>query len=225
MADSWMMRRMLIIVSNKLEHFPQLVRRREYSTRHDGRYYVYTRYRDEISEDSQYRCVYCDCHIDDVGGLDMMQLDHFKPKSIFPDLMNDPNNLVLSCSRCNLLKHDDWIEPSELNDQVGYFDPFSCNRKDYYSIHEDGEIHHNNASAYYLIEKLALNRRFLKLNRIKRNAIVEAFESADMLRGYLKDKISNSNDAEFVEILSNVLHAFDNIMSRFEVAYDLNTDS
>lgn len=53
-------------------------------------------------------------------------IDHFVPKSIDGDRVNDYYNLVLACPKCNLAKSDKW--PTEdaqrpNNGTVGFVDP------------------------------------------------------------------------------------------------------
>ncbi|WP_224394467.1 hypothetical protein, partial [Klebsiella michiganensis] len=65
-----------------------------------------------ISKDCQFRCVYCDAHVDECGG-EHFSLDHFRPMDVFLDKFNGvlkvhPFNLHLSCQKCNVLKTNDW---------------------------------------------------------------------------------------------------------------------
>ena len=60
--------------------YEALRRRDQYEIRPaDGRFYDYAHYRTAIAEDCKYRCVYCDCHEDCVGGRETMEIDHFRP--------------------------------------------------------------------------------------------------------------------------------------------------
>jgi hypothetical protein len=65
--------------------FPSLTRRSQYSTTSQGSYHrEYKKYRKEIQRDCLNRCVYCDGIEDEIGGEDVMQLDHFRPQQKFP---------------------------------------------------------------------------------------------------------------------------------------------
>ena len=58
--------------------YPEKKRRTAYSRTKKGKYYSnYSYYRQEIREDSLFRCVYCDIHEFENGGEDHMNLDHF----------------------------------------------------------------------------------------------------------------------------------------------------
>lgn len=57
------------------------------------------------------KCCYCECKVG--AGEREMHVDHFKPKSIYPDLVVKWENLLPSCPHCNKEKssHDTGAEP------------------------------------------------------------------------------------------------------------------
>ena len=76
-----------------------------------------------------------------------------------------------ACVRCNSLKSDKWPSksPTEPHDgTVGFIDPFSDDRRRYFKVADDGELLPLRPPALYLIRVLALNRRHLKLLRLRR---------------------------------------------------------
>lgn len=64
-----------------------------------------------LLEMSDNKCCYCECKIG--KGEREMHVEHFKPKSIYPDLVVEWNNLLPSCPHCNKQKssHDTGKEP------------------------------------------------------------------------------------------------------------------
>lgn len=60
---------------------------------------------------SNAKCCYCECKVG--AGEREMHVDHFKPKSIYPDLVVKWENLLPSCPHCNKEKssHDTGAEP------------------------------------------------------------------------------------------------------------------
>lgn len=150
-------------------NFPILTRR---STYNGGT--KYTDYREEIREDCQCRCAYCNTHEFGMGGPEAMQLDHFEPHSRFPLRKHDPLNLLWSCNRCNLLKRDDW-HPADATGQqkFGYIDPFTTDRNNYFRVEANGELIAINDPAAYMIQRLRLNRDFLIYIRRSRHLIEE----------------------------------------------------
>ena len=166
--------------------FPKLSRRDQYRLTRNNKYYqAYSAYRQEIREDCLGRCVYCDCHENHLGGQESMNLDHFRPKGLleFKYLINDPNNLLWCCSRCNGLKSDRWpavgTDLTFLNDE-GFIDPFTENRLDYFSIQEDGSLLPLKPPAQYMIELLGLNLfpRKLREMRLQSHRLVKKIDEA-----------------------------------------------
>lgn len=77
-----------------------------------------------LEQDFYFLCGYCGKD----GKLmhERFHIDHFVPKSLDEDRVNDYYNLVLACPKCNLAKSDKW--PTEdvkrsNNGTVGFVDP------------------------------------------------------------------------------------------------------
>ncbi len=138
-----------------MDFYPDLLRRDTYSTKTSGEFYSYSSYRDNIHEDCQNRCVYCDITIDEHGG-EGFHLDHFRPQSTNSELINNPNNLVSSCPKCNYFKSDHWPESYP---NVSFLDPFEIGRVNRFVFNEDGSISPApDNQAIYQIKLLNLNR-------------------------------------------------------------------
>lgn len=58
-------------------------------------------------------CYYCEQR---VGKTDYPEIEHFKPKSIFPSLCFDWRNLHLSCTKCNKKKGIKWNSKNPMID-------------------------------------------------------------------------------------------------------------
>lgn len=155
--------------------YPPLKRRDQYEVdAEDGGFLVYKHYRSAIAEDCKHRCVYCDIHQNSFGGLEAMEMDHFRPwnkkfgdteEKKFEHLVNHPENLVHSCGICNGFKWAHW--PTEDPDvaydhEKGWIDPFKEIRSDFLHVQDDGAITDLKSPAKYQIKKLRLNRPFLK---------------------------------------------------------------
>ena len=141
--------------------FPSLARRDQYVTKPNGDYYAdYHHYEQEITEDCQQRCVYCDITMMENGG-EGMQLDHFRPQKHFIDLGSDPLNLVLSCAGCNRLKSAHWPmgKTNGSHDGVsGFVDPFAEDRTLVFEVSKTGAVTAIKGPGHYMIELLHLNR-------------------------------------------------------------------
>jgi len=143
--------------------YPKLTRRENYKTKKNGEWYSSNRYyRKEILVDCQYRCVYCDITKSEIGGDDFLQLDHFRPQSLFPELGNNPTNLVAACPVCNRNKSNHWPVGKDVKEsysgQVGFIDPFEEESTSYFHITAKGFIEPLKPPAEYIIKILRLNR-------------------------------------------------------------------
>jgi uncharacterized protein (TIGR02646 family) len=66
--------------------------------------------KDALSKSSNGKCAFCECHPAEGGYI---QVEHYKPKSIYPDSTFEWINLLPCCAQCNGAKfdHDTEIEP------------------------------------------------------------------------------------------------------------------
>jgi len=191
--------------------FPTLTRRSIYAQKTVGGYYQYGHYRMEIREDCQNRCVYCDIHENECGGVDSMHLDHFRPQVHFESLANDPNNLVWTCPGCNRLKSDHWpalgTRETYLGDE-GFIDPFLVMRLDFFNVNEAGELHPIKPPAKYQLELLQLNRHSRKQIRLLRQTRLKLIErlraKAEIIERRVHDEPSISLEGK--QELLNVAH-------------------
>ncbi|EPK6146003.1 TPA: HNH endonuclease [Klebsiella variicola] len=167
--------------------YPKLTRRKNYSIKKGGGYYRYSYYKDEILTDCQKRCVYCDLLLEE-HAYEGMHLDHFRPQVYFKTITNDPNNLVISCPKCNILKSNHWpcdkllaSTPSH-NGKVGFVDPFMESFSDYFLVGDDGVLEPLKDPAAYMLTVFDLNRQARVLSRKKRiqlNIMLNLFKKLD----------------------------------------------
>jgi hypothetical protein len=141
--------------------FPKIVRCEKYTVKECGSYHGYAYYKDQIHIDCQYRCVYCDIKLDECGH-EGFALDHFRPQEKFPDLKNDPKNLVVACSKCNRSKSSHWPVDKKLEvtylGEMGFIDPFEHDRLDFFCVEVSGVLVPKRSPSKYLIKLLGLNR-------------------------------------------------------------------
>lgn len=87
---------------------------------------VYSAYKQDLRQDFSRRCGYCDASDEFFGGFRGYQIDHFAPKSKFPEWLLRYDNLVYSCPFCNRAKSNKWVgeDKSVPNDgSNGFVDP------------------------------------------------------------------------------------------------------
>lgn len=122
----------------------------------------YRAFRPYVRFDFKASCAYC--LIDELfaAGEENFELDHFRPKSLFPQYINNFENLYYSCHVCNNIKRDKW-PPEELG-KIGIEIIDLCKEdfEQHYRILNDGSWEPLTKSAEYTLEVLRLNRPHLK---------------------------------------------------------------
>ncbi len=86
------------------------------------RNYKHPKIKKAIKEDSFEKCIYCESKIVHVYFGDV---EHMKPKSKFPKLKFDWDNLGYVCAQCNNQKNDKW------DDQYPFINPYIENPLDF----------------------------------------------------------------------------------------------
>ena len=76
---------------------------------------LWTRFRDCLRSRFHGICGYCEEEVDQSNA----SVDHFMPKSKFPELVYEWSNWVFACQPCNQSKGDKWPDDS-------YVDPCAC---------------------------------------------------------------------------------------------------
>ncbi len=99
--------------------YPDSLHRRVQSPERFG---DYRHYKPFLRQEFGWRCVYCclpDCRREDSFGV-----DHYRPRSRFPELECEYSNLFYACSACNRRKGAFW--PDERQWSQGLFIPNPC---------------------------------------------------------------------------------------------------
>ena len=152
--------------------------------RHVRQYKSYNSYRKFLCVDAEHSCAYCTITESESPGA-TFNIDHFRPKELFPDLVATYENLRYSCPRCNSYKSDAWISINDgckrdcntctqhvCHDNIKRFvdsmreDPSECLYlgEDYLLYPQDG-----NRPASYTIQRLRLNRaQLIKLRHVRK---------------------------------------------------------
>ena len=165
------------------------------------------KYREYIAKSCNYSCVYCSLmESESIGAT--FNIDHFKPKALFPTLYSECENLRYSCPRCNSYKRAKWIsieQGCERNcdsckkqickeDIPRFIDCLIEDPKDFFYMSDSYEVLAKNSSkvAEYTIDTLRLNRVQLKKMRHVRediDRIISDIESAKKNLEMRKKKI------------------------------------
>tara|TARA_B100000378_G_scaffold278726_1_gene283115 strand:+ start:3738 stop:4346 length:609 start_codon:yes stop_codon:yes gene_type:complete len=119
----------------------------------------YREYRAELRHDFFGSCGYCG---DDDERVDRItfHIDHFAPKSVFPDLALSYGNLVYACRFCNVGKSNHWIgsDPATANDGVrGFVDPCTEEYENHLERLPSGQIVGKSELGKYFAKRLKLH--------------------------------------------------------------------
>jgi len=121
----------------------------------------YRAFRTYVRKDFNHQCAYCLMSEFFAGGEENFELDHFRPKKRFPNLLNDFYNLYYSCHPCNFTKLDHW-PPAELESRgIGLVDLCKDEFGTHFSAQTNGKWTGLTKSGDYTIELLRLNRKHL----------------------------------------------------------------
>lgn len=158
-------------------------------------YKSYRSYKKYLRDDFNEKCGYCDDSDRLVGGRRVYHIDHFAPHSKFKEKLTDYDNLIYSCSYCNLAKSDDWISDSPdvsvLNNE-GYIDPCSASYDEQFSRDSNGNICPETEIGRYMYENMNL---FLK-----RHSLIWSLERLKGLIDEVDIKIENNENSELLSL-------------------------
>ena len=124
----------------------------------------YTKYKEKLIEDFKETCGYCSKNRKVF--LEEFHIDHFAPKSKFPERKNDYSNLVLACPQCNRLKSDKWVtQDSHIShtEKEGFVDPATQEYDEHLYRDENGQILHKTDIGKYMCEVFKFDIRPISL--------------------------------------------------------------
>lgn len=118
-------------------------------------YRDYKRFKPHLREEFDGRCVYCRA-IDRIKGQETFGVDHYRPKSLFPDLACEYLNLFYCCNRCNSLKRSFWPNVKRIG--LEEFIPNPCEHVMFSHLrYIQGEVTAVSAAGDMTLELLDLN--------------------------------------------------------------------
>jgi hypothetical protein len=161
----------------------------------------YRAWKPDLAREANARCVYCCIHESKFGGARNFHVEHYRPKSLRPDLKDNYGNPFYACAICNCFKSDDWpADPVEGDlDGPGYPDPSLTDYSTFLEVERTtGLVRSHCRTGKYLIERLHLNRAQMtglrmvlgQLDRL--NAVVKLigqFSLAGQIPSEMKDQV------------------------------------
>ena len=161
----------------------------------------YRSWKPQLAAEAALQCVYCCIHESRFGGIRNFHVEHFKPQSKFHTLKNEYSNLFYACGVCNSFKSDDWPGDLAVGDlsKPGYPCPAEVDYSNFLHVDErTGEVHGDDVTGRYLVERLHLNRAHVValraitalLERIKNfQAKIDAMVERDEIPDHLKTEV------------------------------------
>ncbi len=129
---------------------------------------IYSDWKELIASECFHRCIYCSIHESSFGGIRNFHVEHYRPKSIFKDLINNIKNLYYACCICNCFKGNDWPnEPCDNFSNISYPDPSKVDYSNIFRVNINGMVDGLFVTSIYLVEKLYINRPQLIVLRRK----------------------------------------------------------
>ena len=159
-------------------------------------YTDYRNYKDHLASDFKSRCGYTNCADFWFGGKTNFQIDHFKPKSKYPEQETKYSNLVYSCSYVNRAKSND--------DKEFYLDPVNEDYNLHFYRDELGNIYpkEDSKAAKYMYIKLKLY--------LKRYSIIWMLDQLQERMDQLQEIIEKSNNVHAKNLFLELAMKYNN---------------
>lgn len=159
----------------------------------------YRDYRETLKHDFKGRCAYC--NLRDGAITTSFHIDHFIPAKVFDgkrdDLNNEYSNLIYSCPKCNMSKHDKFEGDiySENPTNELFYDPVLVDYNTIFYRNEVGTIASDDPKGQNMIKLLKLYRSIHILGWI--------CDEMKMIREKLQFAIENEEDTEKIKLLGD----------------------
>ena len=118
----------------------------------------YEAYRPSLRRDFEYRCAYCLRHEFFFGGGEAGEIDHHRPRHLFPDLIAEYSNLYWSCRKCNAVKSGKWPSKEQVERGLRFLDPCAEDHDDHWAVQAEGALEPLSPVGEYTVVHLRLNR-------------------------------------------------------------------
>lgn len=173
--------------------------------------------KEKLAEDFFHRCAYCNDMDIYGGGFRAYQVEHFAPKSKFPELEFNYDNLLYACPWCNRAKWNTWPsdDPSQnIVGEIGFIDPCSDEYDKHLKRLPKGNIVGITPLGKYMYKMLQL---YLKRHEIIYN-LDRVEKEIDKLALSIRDDEKEGKDCSLKKEAYNILqNEFYNYFKEFKV--------
>jgi uncharacterized protein (TIGR02646 family) len=182
-------------------------------------------YKGCLRVDFDCRCAYCLIHERGYQTHESVQIDHFKPRSRFPDLERTYSNLYYSCQLCNKRgrKGDRWPTQAEISGGFRFVDPCAEDWEKHIVFQRTGPVTAVTPAGEYSIDNLGLNRHQLIVHRLKNPAEYHARSLLHKIGGQLNriaTLASETRQDELITIVPQLLENLRKIREEIEKKWD-----
>lgn len=172
--------------------------------------------RDFLKEDFFDTCGYCGKKMELLKAK--AQVDHFIPQSFAPKKINDYENLVYSCQKCNRGKWHHWPTKSLVlshDDNIGFVDPASSDFDMHLKRSPTGSIIAVTPVGKYMVEKMKFDIRPIGI--LWKIGILN--DQINQLTKIINEKREIVTDAERLELLSVYFDVNDKLKKLLNTVY------
>lgn len=113
----------------------------------------YLKYKNQLMDEFNHKCAYCGSKL---GITDHGYIEHFYPRSIYPEKSLDLDNLLIACQICNVSKSAKF--PLDDNGKPLLLNPRTDSYGEHIALSDDGLLHSKSERGAATIEILNLNR-------------------------------------------------------------------
>lgn len=157
---------------------------------HGEKYHTNSTNKKYLAKDFGHRCAYCNDLDAYGGGYPAYHVEHFAPKTKFPHLQFDYDNLLYACPWCNRAKWDIWpSDDPKINvmGEIGFADPCTEEFDKHLTRRPDGTIEGITPLGKYMHKTLHL---YLKRHAIVHNVDKLQAKVDELKKSIDKDKLA-----------------------------------
>ena len=170
----------------------------------------YRRYRDQLRQDFNCRCGYCDDR--DAPRTERFEIDHFVPQKVDSSLETVYSNLVYACRSCNNSKSAKWptnnpLEPN--NGREGWIDPCDSSYANQFERGKYGEIIATTELGKWMYNELKLWK--------PQHEILQCYEEIENSIQELKSYLEKCDNADNLKVLLKLYEKKDQVLGRLYI--------
>ncbi len=178
----------------------------------------YHKYLNNLRSDFYYSCAYCSIMEQEACGI-RFEIDHYYPKSKYPELKSDYHNLMYSCEKCNSFKTDFFPDDNQVSKGYVIIRPDESNPSNHFKI-KGILLTGITPTGEFNIDWLNLNRLQLKKLREIRNKLSKSREfiafGLKLLASARIDRLKPNERAVFLNIIKQFKNRELKIITSFQ---------